>query len=122
MGNVASVLSAHNANILDPKKSEFDCNCRSKTDCPLENKYLTHKIVYQAGVRNGTSNEKKLYLGVLPTPFKERFRNHKNEFTQKKHRNSTELSKYVCQLKDANIAPIVTWKVVAKVFVLWYKN
>ena len=34
----------------------------------------------------------------------------------KKYQNSTELSKYVWQLKDANISPIVTWKVVAKVF------
>ena len=118
MGNVASALSAHNANILHSKKSEFDCNCRSKTDCPLESKYLTPKIVYQAGVRNNTNNEKKLYLEVLRTPFKERFRNHKKEFTHKKHRNSTELSKCIWQLKDANIAPIVTWKVVAKVFVL----
>ena len=30
MGNVASVLSAHNRNILYPKKSEFGCKCRSK--------------------------------------------------------------------------------------------
>ena len=84
MGNVAFALSAHNTNILYPKKSEFDCNCRSKTDCPLENKYFTPKIVYQAGVRNDTNNEKKLYLGVSETPFKERFRNHKKEFTHKK--------------------------------------
>ena len=46
MGNVASVLSAHNRSILYPKKSDFCCNCRSKTDCPLDNKCLTPKIVY----------------------------------------------------------------------------
>ena len=50
MGNIASVLSAHNKSILYPKKSEFGCNCRSKTDCPLDNKCLTPKIVYQADV------------------------------------------------------------------------
>ena len=116
MGNVASVLSAHNRNILYPKKSEFGCNCRSKTDCPLDNKCLTPKIVYQADAQNDTNDEKKFYLGVSETPFKERFRNHKKEFTHKKYRNSTELSKYIWQLKDANITPIVTWKVVAKVF------
>ena len=68
----------------------------------------TPKIVYQADVRNDTNDEKKFYLGVSETPFKERFRNHKKEFTHKKYRNSTELSKYIWQLKDANIAPIVT--------------
>ena len=54
--------------------------------------------------------------GVSETPFKERSRNHKKEFAHKKYRNSTEFSKYVWQLKDANIAPTVTWKVVAKLF------
>ena len=77
---------------------------------------LTPKIVYGADVRNNTNDEKKFYLGVSETPFKERFRNHKKEFAHKKYRNSTELSKYIWQLKDANITPIVTWKVVAKVF------
>ena len=115
MGNVASVLSAQSRNILYPKKSEFGWSCRSKTDYPLDNNCLTPKIVYQADVRNDTNDEKKFYLGVSETPFKERFRNHKKEFTHKKYRNSTELSKYIWQLKDANIAPIVTWKVVAKV-------
>ena len=50
MVNVAFVLSAHNRNILYSKKSEFGCNCRSKTNCPLDNKCLTPKIVYQADV------------------------------------------------------------------------
>ena len=116
MSNVASVLLAHNRNMLYPKKFEFGCNCKLKTDCPLDNKCLTPKIAYQAIVRNDTNDEKKFYLGVFETPFKERFRNHKKEFTHKKYRNSTELSKYIWQLKDANIAPIVTWRVVAKVF------
>ena len=98
MGNIASF----------PKKSEFGCNCRSKTDCPLDNKCLIPKIVYQADVRNDTNDEKKFYLGVSETPFKERFRNHKKEFAHKKYRNSTELSKYIWQLKDANVTPIVT--------------
>ena len=115
MSNVASVLSAHDTKILYPKKSEFGCNCRSKADCPFDN-CLTPKIVYQVDVQNDTNNEKKLYLGVTETPFKERFRNHEKEFTHKKHRNSTEFSKYIWQLKDANIAPIVTLKAVAKVF------
>ena len=95
MGNVTSVLAAHNSNILYPKKSDFCCNCRSKTDCPLDNKCLTPKIVYQADVRNDTTDERKFYLRVSETPFKERFRNYKKEFTHKKYRNSTELSKYI---------------------------
>ena len=75
MGKVASVLSAHNRNILFPKECENGCNCRSKTDCLLDNKCLTPKTVYQTDVRNDTNNEKKFYLEISETPFKERFRN-----------------------------------------------
>ena len=89
---MASILS-HNRNILYSNKSKFGCNCRSKTDCPLENKRLTPKIVYQAHVQNDANDEKKFYLEVSETSFKERFRNHKKEFAQRKYRNSTELSK-----------------------------
>ena len=39
-----------------PKSSEFGCNCRSKTNCPLDNKCLTPKIVYKADVRNDTND------------------------------------------------------------------
>ena len=101
-----------NKNILYPKKYQFACKCRSKTDCPLDKKCLTPKIVYQADVQNDTNDEKKFYLGVSETPFKQQFRNHK------KYQNSTDLSKSKCiwQLKDANITPIVTWEVVAKAF------
>ena len=77
---------------------------------------MTPKIVYQTDVRNDTNDERKFYLGVSEAPFKERFRNHKKEFTHKKYRNSTKFSKYIWQLNDANIVPTVTWKVVAKVF------
>ena len=58
---------------------------------------------------------KPLFLSASAS-FKERFRGHKKEFTHKKYRNSTELSKYIWQLEDANMTPTVTWKVVAKVF------
>ena len=65
MGNVASVLSGHNRNILNSKISEFGCNCRSKTNCPLDKKCLNSKIVYQADVRNDTNDERNFTLGFL---------------------------------------------------------
>ena len=59
-------------------------------------------MVCHADIENDLNDEKKFYFGVLETPFKERFRNHKKEFNVK-YRNSTELSKYIWQLKDLNI-------------------
>ena len=89
------------------------CNCRSRNECPLQNKCLTPKIIYRANVENYTNDEKKFYYGVSETPFKERFRNHKRDFNHDKYRNSTELSKYIWQLNDLNIIPKITWEIAA---------
>ena len=116
MGNISSIISSHNKNILNlVSNTEYGCNCRSKERCPLQNKCLTPKIVHRADVKNLTNNEKRFYLGVLETPFKERFGNHMRDFKYPKYRNSTELSKYIWELKDANISPEIEWSIVTKV-------
>ena len=74
MGNISSIISSHNKNILNPvSNTEYGCNCRSKESYPLQNKCLTPKIVYQADVKNLTNDERNFYLVVTETPFKERF-------------------------------------------------
>ena len=73
-------------------------------ECPLQNKCLALKIVWRTNVENDMNDEKKLYFGVSKTPFKELFRNHKKEFNYVRYRNSTELSQYIWQLKDLNMA------------------
>ena len=71
--------------------------------------------MYRADVKNLTNDEKKFYLGVTETPFKERFGNHTRDYKHPKYRNSTELSKYIWELKDANISPVIEWSIVTKV-------
>ena len=95
--------------------TEYGCNCRSKESCLLQNKCLTRKILYRADVKNLTNDENKFYLGVTETPFKERFGNHTWGFKYPKYRDSTELSKYIWELKDANISPEIEWSIVKKV-------
>ena len=94
--------------------TDYGCNCRSKENCPLQNECLTPKMVYQADVKNLANDGKKFYLGVTEIPFKERFGNHMRDFKHPKYRNSTELSKYVWELKDAHISPVIEWSIVAK--------
>lgn len=96
--------------ILNILKSEFHCNSRSKASCPLDNKWLTHNVIYGSDVQNDANDEKEFYLGVNQTPFKEHFRNPNNKCTNKKCENTTELLKCTWQLMDTNITPIVTWK------------
>ena len=75
---MASIISSHNRTILNQDVSlEYGCNCRSRNECPLQNKCLTLKIVYRAYVENDINDEKKFYFGVSETPFKESFTNHK---------------------------------------------
>ena len=71
MGNISSTISSHSKNILNPvSNTEYGCNCRSKENCSLHNKCPAPKIVYRADVKNLTNDEKKFYLGVTETPFK----------------------------------------------------
>ena len=69
MGNMASITSSHTRTILNPDVSlEYGCNCRSKNECPLQNKRLNPKIVSRSNVENDINDEKKLYFGFSETP------------------------------------------------------
>ena len=95
MSNMKSIISAHDKQILYPDMKEFDCNCRDKNKCPLDNKCLPPQLIYQADVTNNIDNEYKYYLGLAKTTFKERHNNHKKSFKNVHYKNNTELSKYI---------------------------
>ena len=95
MWNMGSIISAHNQRLFRSANSFFGCNCRNKSNCPLEEKYLTPKVIYQADVTNDGDNEYKSYYGLTELSFKERFRNHTKSFNHRRYQNETELSKYI---------------------------
>ena len=116
MGNVSSIISSHNHKILQPQNDEqYGCSCREKSSCPLQNKCLTPKVIYQANVSNNFNKDERFYRGLAATPFKDRFANHKKEIKYKKYCKNTELSKYIWQLKENDINPQVTWELIAQV-------
>ena len=58
MSNMASILSWHHLNVINPFKTQtYGCNCRTKKSCPLQKQSLTPKIIYQGGVENETNSE-----------------------------------------------------------------
>ena len=73
----------------------YFCNCRQKELWPLNNEGMTARIVYIAEVTNDKHQEKKDYIGLTETTFKERQRNHTKSFNNKKYLKETELSKSI---------------------------
>ena len=88
VNNVKSVISKHSKRVLREAKSTQEstkdkkalCNCRNVKECPLNNMCLTKDLVYQA-------NDRKTYIGMTATTFKDRYRNHKKSFDDIKYEN-----------------------------------
>ena len=105
----------HNKHVLSnantPTPQPDTCNCRKKSDCPLEGKCLQTDVIYQATVSTETATE--TYVG-LATNFKERYRNHETSFRHSKRRNETQLSKYVWNLQNEKKPFQIKWKILKK--------
>ena len=71
--------------------------------------------MYRANATNAVNEDMKKYIGLANSTFKERHSNGKRDFKHQKYRNCTELAKYVWELKEKNIAPIIKWEIVNKV-------
>ena len=72
---------------------------------------LSECFIYKASV-SATSN--KYYHGTCENALKERYNNHKCSSTNKSCENSTELSKYVWELKEKNINYFIDWDIAMK--------
>ena len=102
--NISSIPSSQKRNILWPKQKSFGCNCRVKNECLLNGECQTPSVIYRADVINDSNDEEKLYFELADTTFKERYKNHIRDFNLEKYKNSTELAKYIWQLKRDNIS------------------
>ena len=56
----------------------------------------------------------KNYIRLTEGTFKQRYTQHKSTFAHRKLSNSTELSKYIWQLKDSNINFTTKWSIMAR--------
>ena len=84
-----------------------NCNCHVKANCPMAGNCLDESIIYQATVTTDSATE--TYVWHCDTTFKARYSNQLSSFKHSKHRNSTELSKHVWNLKDQNTRYCITW-------------
>ena len=116
MKNINSAISSHNKSILNPRTTSFGCNCQEKENCTLNGECLASQLVQRATVTNAVNEDMQKYIGLADTTFKERHSNHKRYFKYQKYRNCAELTKYVWELKEKNIAPIIKWEIPSKLY------
>ena len=120
MENMGSIINKHNKKVLANNNNRDNndklCNCRSKEQCPLNNKCLSSSLIYNAQVTTTTNNNTttKNYIGLTEGTFKQRFTQHKLTFRHKKYTNSTELSKYIWHLKDNSINFNIKWSIISR--------
>ena len=70
-------------------------------------------MVYQAIVTsNNPKLKEKIHYGVTETPFTLRYAKHTKSFNMERYKKNTELSKEVWKIKEANLTPIVKWKMI----------
>ena len=66
---MSSKISSNNQRIINPPPTNYGCNCRNRSNCPLDNKCLTPSIVFKAIVLTINKPDKK-YFGISETPSK----------------------------------------------------
>ena len=68
-------------------------------------------IVYKAAVTSEAST--KFYYGVSEGEFKQRYYNLTKSFLHSEYRTETELSEYICNLKNHNMRFEIAWSIAA---------
>ena len=112
MDNMASLIQSHNSRVLqEPVAEQKLCNC-TIYDCPLDRKCLTPCIVYKATVTS--DNKDMIYFGLVEKDFKQRWRDHKQSFKDRKYQSKTELAKHIWSLQDQKKPFSIKWDIAAK--------
>ena len=89
--------------MLNPNVTQYDCHCRIREDCPLQNRCLTPNIIYRAYVYCEANKDYKFYLVIAQTPFKEI-----QSLKAQSYPNKSGL------LKDAGTPYTIYWSIVSK--------
>ena len=111
--NMGTIIKNHNKKVTKKENKNTNenvsCNCRTKEACPFNNKCLSKCLIYNARVTTANDTEGKNYIGLTEGTFKARYTQHTSTFRHRKHASSTQLSKYVWELKDKGIDHEIEW-------------
>lgn len=67
MNNVEKIINSHNSNIREfnancLQKENSTCNCRVKTECPVEGVCMTENVVYEATISTKENVKPKKFI------------------------------------------------------------
>ena len=111
MPNMKNIIDSHNKKIINKDQAEEKrrCNCRQKNQCPMKGECLVEDAVYKATVETRQGNA--TYIGIASGQFKTRYNNHTKSFRDHRYEKSTELSKYIWNLKRNNTPYEIKWEI-----------
>ena len=89
--NMSQIIKGHNKKIIQEEKQEaLDCNCRVKTDFPLNGGCRKERVIYKCTAT--TCDSKKVFLGLSKGEFKkQRYYDHVKSFKNEFYGNSTTI-------------------------------
>ena len=114
--NMSQIMNSHNNELINKFHNrvnnnninckKIECNCKSRTDCPMNGLCNLGNVVYQAIINPKEDiSDKKFYIGVSSTSWKIRYGNHKLSFSHEHKKNQTALSKHYWGSKDKGLTP-----------------
>ena len=74
---------------------------------------MSQNTLYQADI-SSENFQTKIYYGISKTKFKTRFSNHKKSFNHEKHKNGTQLSNELWNIKASKEEPVLVWKILGQ--------
>ena len=82
---------------------------------PMNGLYNLNNVIYQAIIYPKENiTDKKTYIGLGSTKWKERYFNHKFTFSHEHLKNHTTLSKHFWFLKNKGVTPETEWSILKK--------
>ena len=125
--NISQIINSHNNELINKFRNrvknnnnnnnskKIECNCKSRSDCPMNGLCNSDNVGYQAIIYPKENiNDKKYYIGISSTNFKIRYGNHKFSFSHEHQKNQTALSKHYWGLKVKGLTPEIQWSILKR--------
>ena len=92
-----------------------ECNCKPREICPMNGRCNLNNVIYQVIIYPKENiTDKKTYIWLASTKWKEKYLNHKFTFSHENLKKHTALSKHFWFLKNKGLTPEIEWSILIK--------